>query len=328
MLGLTIAVLAMLAASARVIGWILVAATFAGLLHPAVTFFERWMRHGLALVVVVLVCVGVAGFVGYRVVDDINTQLHELQRALPRAARSIEHSDQFGKSAREIHLARKVGAFVDELPAKLRGGSTADALRAAATRGVAFLATGVLTIFFLIHGRRLLNGAVNQLSSARQPRIRQVATSVYERSWRYVAGSIAMAIMAGLLAYGVARALELPGASPLALWMAIVDIVPVLGIVLGGLPLVLLAAATSPAWETAIAGLVLAAWQLFETLYLQPRVEARSVHLGPFISIAIGMIGLELYGIGGALIALVLATVIGTLIDETLGQRPEIESAA
>jgi predicted PurR-regulated permease PerM len=328
MLGLTIATLAMLAASVRVIGWILVAATFAGLLHPVVNGLERWMRHGLALIVVVLICVGVAGFIGYRVVDDINTQLHELQHALPKAARSIEHSDRFGKSAREIHLAAKVKEFVDELPARLRGGDTADALRSAATRGVAFLATGVLTIFFLIHGRRLLNGAANQLSPARQPRVREVGWSVYRRSWRYVAGSIGMAAIAGLLAYGIARALDLPGASPLAVWMALVDVIPVLGIVLGGLPLVLLAAATAPAWQTVLAGLVLALWQLFETLYLQPRVEMRSIHLGPFISIAIGMIGLEVYGIGGALIALVLAAVIGTLIDETLGQRPEIESGA
>ena len=327
MLGLTIATLAMLAASVRVIGWILVAATFAGLLHPVVNGLERWLRRGLALLVVVIVSLGVAGFVGYRVADDINTQLHELQRALPRAARSIEHSDRFGKSAREIHLSIKVREFVDELPSRLRGGTTADALRAAATRGVAFLATGVLTIFFLIHGRRLLNGGANQLSPARQPRVREVGTAMYERSWRYIAGSLGMAAMAGLLAYGVARTLDLPGASPLAVWMALVDIVPVLGIVLGGLPLVLLAAATSPAWETVVAGLVLAIWQLFETLYLQPRVEERSIHLGPFISIAIGMIGLEVYGIGGALIALVLAVVIGTLLDETLGKRPEIESS-
>jgi hypothetical protein len=114
MLGLTIATLAMLAASVRVIGWILVAATFAGLLHPVVKGLERWMRHGLALIVVVLACIAVAGFLGYRVVDDINTQLHELQHALPKAARSIEHSDRFGKSAREIHLAAKVGEFVDQ----------------------------------------------------------------------------------------------------------------------------------------------------------------------------------------------------------------------
>jgi len=327
MLGLTIATLAMLAASVRVIGWMLVAATFAGLLHPVVNGLERWMRRGLALLVVVIVSLGVAGFVGYHVAHDINTQLHELQRALPRAARSIEHSDRFGKSAREIHLAAKVRVFVNELPSRLRGGNTADALRAAATRGVSFLATGVLTIFLLIHGRRLLNGGANQLSPARQPRVREVGTAMYERSWRYIAGSLGMAAMAGLLAYGVARTLDLPGASPLAVWMALVDIVPVLGIVLGGLPLVLLAAATSPAWETVLAALVLAAWQLFETLYLQPRVEERSIHLGPFISIAVGMIGLEVYGIGGALILLVLAVVIGTLLDETLGKRPEIESS-
>lgn len=318
----------MLAASARVIGWILVAATLAGLLHPAVNALTRWMRRGLALIVVVLVCLAASGFIAYRVVDDINTQLHELQDALPRAARSIEQSDRFGKSARDMHLATKVGQFVDELPSRLRGGSTADALRAAATRGVAFLATGVLTIFFLIHGRRLLDAGAKQLSPARSHRVRRVAAAVYARSWWYVAGSLAMAAMAGLLAYATARALDLPGAAPLSVWMALVDVIPVLGIVLGGLPLVLLAAATSPAWETTLAALVLIAWQVFETLYLQHRVERRSLHLGPFLTIAVGMVGLELYGIGGALIALVLAVLVAAAADEIVGLGPEIESPA
>jgi len=49
--------------------------------------------------------------------------------------------------------------------------------------------------------------------------------------------------------------------------------------------LVLLAAATSPAWETILVAIVLIAWQVFETLYLQQRVERHSLHLGPFISL-------------------------------------------
>jgi predicted PurR-regulated permease PerM len=323
MLGITLAGLAMIAASARVIGWILVAATFAGLLHPIVNALDTYMRRGLALVVVVLTSLALAGFIGYRVVDDINTQLHELQRALPKAAASIEHSHRFGKAAREAHLADRVGEFVDQLPSRLRGGSTADALRAAATRGVAFLATAVLTIFFLIHGRRLLNSGAKQLPPGREARVREIGSAVYERAWHYIAGSLAMAAMAGLLAFACARALDLPGAAPLSVWMALVDVVPVLGVVLGGLPLVLLAGATAPALETVLVALVLVAWQVFETLYLQWKVERRSLHVGPFITVAIGMVGLELYGIGGALIALVVAVVLAATADEIVGLGPE-----
>jgi predicted PurR-regulated permease PerM len=306
-----------------VIGWILVAATFAALLHPLVNGLANRLPRPAALAIVVGAMLLIAGFVGWRVVDDINQQVHELQRALPRAAREIERSDRFGETARDARLADRVETFVDQLPERLRGGDVQDALRAAATRGVAFLATFVLTIFFLIHGPRLLRSGLRQLPVQRRERVKDVAGAAYERSWRYVAGSLGMAAIAGLLAYGCANTLDLPGAAPLALWMALVDVLPVLGVVVGALPLVLLAAATSPAWQTTIVAVVLVGWQVLETNYLQKRVEQRSLHIGPFVTLAVAMVGLELYGIGGALISLVLAVVAMATADELVGLGPE-----
>lgn len=327
LLGLTIALLGLVAASARVIGWLLAAATMAGLLHPLVAALRRRMPRPLALALVVVTVLAVAGFIAYRVVDDVNAQLKDLQDALPDATRDIERSERFGELATEARLAERVEAFVEELPERLRGGEPAEALRSAATRGVAFLATGVLTIFFLIHGPRLLASAAKQLPSRRQDRVRAVAAAAYGRSWRYVTGSIGMAVIAGLLAYACVIAIDLPGAAPLAVWMGLVDLVPVVGVVLGAVPIILLAAATSPAPHTALVAVVLLGWQIVEILVLQKRVERLSVHVGPFVTIAVGMVGLELYGIGGALMALVVAVLVVTSADEAFGLGPEAVAA-
>ena len=323
MFGLTIAGLGMIAASTRVIGWIIAAATLAALLTPAVQALGARVPRGLALAIVVIGALLIAGLIGYKVVDDINRQMNELQRALPRAAREIEESERFGEAALDAHLSERVAVFVEELPNRLRGGDVKGALRSAATRGVAFLATGVLTIFFLIYGPRLLLSFAKQLGAARERRIRRVAAGAYVRAWRYVAGSLAMAAMAGLLAYACARALNLPGAAPLALWMAFFDALPVIGVIFGALPLVLLAAATSPAPQTAVVAAVLLGWQVVEILYLQRQVEKVSLHIGPFVTIAVAMVGLELYGIGGALIALVLTVLIAATADEIVDLGPE-----
>ena len=311
MLALAVATLAMISASTRVLGWIAVAAVVAALLHPIVGALDRRMPRALALAVVVITVLGLSGLIVWRVVDDIADQLRDLQRALPRAARSIEQSDRFGEVATDANLAERVEVFVDELPERLRGGDVDDALRAAATRGVAFLATGVLTIFFLIHGNRLLRSAAEQLPEERRRRAREVAAGAYERAWRYVSGSIGMAIVAGLLAFLCAETLDLPGRAPLAVWMGLVDVIPVVGVVLGAVPLVLLAAATSPWWEATMVAVVLLGWQVVETVFLQKAVERRSLHIGPFVTIAVAMVGLELYGIGGSLVGLVV--VVGAL---------------
>jgi predicted PurR-regulated permease PerM len=321
LLGATLAALRLVAASGRVLGWVVAAMLLAGLLHPVAVALQGKMRRGLALLVVVFGTLAVAGLIAWAVVDDVVDEVEELQQALPRAARELERSDRFGRTARDMDLADRAQQFVDELPERLRGGSVQDALRSAATRGVAFLATTVLTIFFLIHGPRLLRGAVAQLPDERQEQARRLGASAYQRASRYVGGSLGMAVGAGLVAYALAQAADLPGPAPLALWVALFDLVPLVGVVVGGLPLILLGLADSPTTGAVVAG-VLIAWQLLEALVLQRRVEARSLHVGPFVTVAMAMIGLELYGIGGALAAVALAVVAAALADELLPTDP------
>jgi predicted PurR-regulated permease PerM len=321
LLGATLAVLRVLAASGRVIGWVIAAVLVAGLLHPAVAALDRRLHRGAALLLVVLATVAVVGGIVWAVVGDVVDEVEDLQDAVPRAARDLERSEQFGETARDVDLADKAQDFVDELPERLRGGNVQDALRSAATRGVAFLATSVLTIFFLVHGPRLLRSGVAQLPDDRQEQVRRLGASAYQRAWRYVAGSLGMALAAGLLTYVVAQAAGLPGPAPLALWVALFDLVPLVGVVIGSLPLVLLALADSPT-EGAVVALVFVSWQVFEGLVLQRRVEAWSLHVGPFVTVGLAMIGLELYGIGGALAAPTLAIVAAALADELLPTDP------
>jgi predicted PurR-regulated permease PerM len=117
-----------------------------------------------------------------------------------------------------------------------------------------------------------------------------------------------MAALAGLLVVATARVVHVPGAVPLSLWAALWDIVPMLGAVIGGLPVALLAAALSPTTGVVVL-LVLLAYQVIEAMFLQRRLERGSVHIGPFLTLVVASVGLELYGIGGALFALFATSV-------------------
>ena len=328
MFGLALAVLGGIAASERVIGWVLAAAAIAGLLHPVVVVLSRRMPHAAALALVLLVVLGAIAGIAYAVVDDIVRQLHQLQHALPDAARSIEKSKRFGDAARQFDLSGKAQSFVNELPSRLRGGDVQTALRSAATRGVAFLATTVLTVFFVTYGPRLVRSALAQLPEAHRADAERIGASVYRRTWNYVAGSLGMAVMAGVLAYTCAELLDLPGKAPLALWMAMLDPIPFVGVAIGAFPLVLLAATTS-AWQaTVLVAVVLAAWQVFEAVRLQRSVEQRSLHVGPYVTVAVVMVGLVVYGFGGALVSLVVVIAAAATLDEVVGHGPHSSSPA
>jgi predicted PurR-regulated permease PerM len=304
--GATVALLALFAASRRVLGWIVVAVIVAGLLHPIVAGLSRRMPRGLAVLAVVVGVLAGIGGVTWALVDDIVDEVDRLERAAPRAAREIQNSERWGDLATEIDLVERVDQFVREVPRRLQGGDTPDALRSAATRGVAFLATGVLTLFLLLQGPRLVEAGLRQVPVRRRDRAGQVAAAAYRRSCRYARRTFVKVLAAGALAFLCARFSGVPGPAALAVWMGLWAMVPLVGAVIGALPVLLLSGVFETRNETTLLVLTFAAWLALEALVVQRWVERDSLHAGPFLTAAVGLVSLEMYGLGGALVALVI----------------------
>ncbi|MDQ4096460.1 MAG: AI-2E family transporter [Actinomycetota bacterium] len=316
MLGATLAFLSVVAAAQRVIGWILVAAVIAGLLHPIVTSLERHMPRGVAALLAMVVLVGSAGAVVYGLVDDVRRETRRLQQAAPERARLLERSPRFGTLARDLRLVERTRQFVEDVPGRLRGGTPAEAIRAAATRGVAFLATGVLTVFFLLHGPRIARGALNQVHDAdRRRRLGTVGLAVYQRAFGYAGANLAMAVAAGLFAYALAQWADVPGAAPLGIWVGLWDLVPVAGAFVGAAPIVGLAAAAAGE-KAVLLAVAFIGYQLVEDLVVQRKVEAATIRVGPFLTLLAGLVGLEFSGVAGALLLVLAATMVVAAADE------------
>jgi predicted PurR-regulated permease PerM len=326
-LGLTLLGLRMLVAAGRVIGWIAAAAFIALLLTPLVQLLHRWLPRGLAVLVVVVVVLGGAGLTAYGVGASLVRQYEGVKDAVPDVVAEVEESKRFGDVAREAKLRERAVEFVDAIPERLRGGSPAEAVRAAATRGVAFIATGILTVFFLLHGPKLLSGLVHQLPARLQDRVRQIGGRAADRSSRYALLTLLQAVVAGVVGYGVARALAVPGAAALGLWLTMWAVVPLVGAVIGALPIVAIAAAQDPL-HGAAAGAFFIVYQIAEGTVAQREIERRTMRLGPFLTALAGAAGLELYGLGGALgLPLAVALAVAAL-DEVASLRAVEEAEA
>ena len=314
--GLTFAGLRVVSHSQRVIGWVLAAAALAGLLHPLCERLARYLPNGFAVVLVMLVSIGLAGLVAWGAVGGLVKETKVLQQAAPKRAAELERSSRFGKVARQFKLVERTKRLVKEAPERLRGGTPAEAIRAATTRGVAFLATAVLTLFLLLHGPTMARAAARQVPDpVRRQRLERVAVASYRRAFGYASGTILMAVVAGLLAFVVARLADVPGAAPLALWTGLWDTVPIIGAFVGTLPIIGLAAADDPGKALLLVAVFLA-YELVESLVLEPALERRTLRVGPFLTLAAGVAGLELYGIGGALMAVLVVTVTMAVLDE------------
>jgi predicted PurR-regulated permease PerM len=321
-LGFTLLALRVAVASGRVLGWITAAAFVALLLTPLVSWLSRWMPRGLAVLVVAVVVLAGGGLAAYGVGASLVRQYEGVREAAPSAAARLERSNRYGDVARQAKLSERTRQFVDAIPERLRGGSPADAVRAATTRGVAFIATGILSLFFLLHGPKLLHGAVRQLPPDVQGRVRQIGSRAADRASRYALLTLLEAVVAGVVGYGVARALAVPGAAALGLWLTLWAVVPLVGSFVGALPIVAIAAAQDPSHGVA-AAVFFVVYQIAEGSIVQRQIDRRTIRMGPFLTTLAGAAGLELYGLGGALVfTLALALVVAALA-EIAAERPE-----
>jgi len=308
--------LRVLASSQRVLGWILMAAAIAGLLHSLVVRLNRRIPRGLAVLIVVLGFLGSVGLGGYALVDDIGDQTERLQEIAPRRAREIERSDRFGEAAREFELAKRTRRFVDAIPERLQGGSGTEVARSAATRGLAFLATFVLTVFVLLQGRRFKDAAISQIPDPeRRARAAEIVGNVYRRSFGYARGTIGLSLLTAVVAYALARAADVPAPVALAAWAALWNVIPVFGFFIGVAPIVTLAAFRSPTTALVLAG-AFVVYEILEGALLRPRLERRTMRLGRFLTVLAAFGGLELYGIGGALLAILAVAGLVALTEE------------
>ncbi len=309
--------LRILASAERVLAWVLIASATAALLAPLVERLSRRIPKGLAVALVALGSLATVGAITYGLVDGLVEQTATLQRSAPRLAQRIEVDSRFADAASEVDLSARTEAFVRSVPERLRGGTPAEAIRSAATRGLSFLAVFVLTLFFLLHGPNLASAAARQLhDDERRAQASRIAQAVYHRSFGYARGTIAMAVVAGAVAYGLARAAGVPGPAPLALWVVLWDAVPLLGAVIGAVPIIVLAGVIDPT-----RGLLLlvafVAYQAAEYLVAQRRLERSTVRIGPFLTAAGGFAGLELYGLTGALLTVLALAIGAVVVDES-----------
>lgn len=304
--------------STRIIGWFLAASVVAALVFPAVAALSRTIRRGLALVVVVVALLATLGLVLYAAIDDVRTELDHLQEVAPEAAQRLEESERWGEASRDFRLRERVESFVEQLPERLAGGETAEAIRSATTRGAAYFVAFILTLFMILHGPRLLRGGLRQIEpEERRARITKVLYRAYRRSWAYLVGTLAIAVVSGLYAYAWCRLADLPGATVLALFVALMSVIPFLGTMIGALPVVVLALGLDPSssWAWVLLG-AFAAWQVLEAAVMRSRLTRRSIAVGPAIIVIVAMLGIDLYGLGGALVGLALAVFAVTVLDE------------
>src|SRR5439155_4297466 len=107
----------------------------------------------------------------------------------------------------------------------------------------------------------------------------------------------------------------------LPMWVAVADLIPAVGAVLGAIVAVAVASFSSVG-DAIITAIFFIVYQQVENYLIVPRIMKRAVDLSPAAVIVSTLIGGSLAGFAGALLALPVAATVKVIVRDVLLNRP------
>jgi predicted PurR-regulated permease PerM len=147
-----------------------------------------------------------------------------------------------------------------------------------------------------------------------------ISEDIFTKVGGFVLGNIITSLIAGAGTYIWLLIFGIPYPIVLALFIALVDLIPVIGSTIGGVIVSLIALTVS--LPVAIATVVFyIAYRQAEDYFLVPRIMGRAVEVPAVVTVLATLIGGALLGIIGALIAIPAAAAIRLLLNEIVFPR-------
>lgn len=309
---------------------VIVAVFIAVSLDPAV----RWMiRHGVrrsraVAIIGVATLLLIAGFL-YATIPTLIGEAGRLGRDFPGF---LDHLRDRSPGLRHIedrfHLQPKIDTFAREAPAMLG--------RQALTLGTRFfgalvnaLLVIVLTIYVMADLPRLRRGIVRLFPKRHRPHVSHATNVVIDKVGSYMIGNAVISLIAGLTAFVVLLLLRVPFALPLAVVVALTDLIPLIGATLGSGICVVVAFATTDLWpNTIVLAVFFLLYQQLENYLIAPRVLRNAVDLSSLAVLLAALVGAASLGLVGALMAVPVAAAIRAVVAPMLVARDEAADQA
>jgi predicted PurR-regulated permease PerM len=313
----------------RVVTYLVVAIFFAIVLNPAVDFLQYRLRfrRGIATAVVVLTGLGLLAAMIYAFVKPIAEQASTFSQDLPTYVEEARNGQgPVGDLVKRYNLEQKIKDNQPKIQEAVSnfGQSGLDIVQRVFTTIVAAITVLVLTILIVLEAPSLTQGLLNLIPIERhRTRAQRVATDAAKAVSGYVFGNLLISLIAGVATWIMLLIVGVPYAATLGLFVGFADLIPLIGATLGAVPTILFAFLHSvPAGITATVFYVV--YQQFENHVLQVTIMSRTVKLNPLAVLISVLVGVELFGFLGALLAIpaggIIQVIARDIYDESRGK--------
>jgi predicted PurR-regulated permease PerM len=292
-------------------------------LNPAVEFL---MRRGLRRpwAVLCVICGVLLVFAGFLVilVPIISHQVSAIGDNLPGWFDQLQKNGQIKKFDDKYDITSKVEHYVQS------GGWAQKAFGGVVGVGLAILGillnafvVVVLTLYFLASLPSMKQAAYSLAPASRRDRVALLGDRILRNIGGYVSGAFVVALCAGLSTLVFLFIVGLGSyAVALAMVVALLDVIPMIGATMGAVVVCAIAFATDI--KTGIVAVIFyIAYQQVENYLIYPKVMARSVEIPGALTVIAALIGGSLLGVVGALLAIPTAASVLLLVKEVFMPR-------
>jgi len=324
-----LALFALLRAAGKVVLLFIVAGVIALILNPAVAFLQhRRLPRGLAVLAVYLAFFLTLAGIGALLANPISNQVRTFTNNLPSLRdeankRIATLQRNLDKSGIHLHIVKQGKTALQSIQDKISksagklASSFGELLTEEAKVIFDLVLVLVLSVYMLLYGRQIGALARRVMPPGNGTREDDYPTLVQRGVSRYVGGqlmfSVIMGTSAGLSLYLFGVLGIFPDGSKYAVvfgvFYGVMELIPYIGPILGALPPILVALFTNPISALWVALLFVGLQQL-EGDVVAPQVFGHTLRINQLLVIFALLLGLQLYGIIGALVALPILSVI------------------
>ena len=224
------------------------------------------------------------------------SQVDSLATGFPQILKRSAHSLGFSLDPKQLE-----GYFNGQLTSL---GQNAIFVTTKVFGGIFSVITVVIVSFYLLMYHDTFKLFLSRLfKSEARPHVLATLNKVDEKLGAWLRGQVFLCFFIGTLTWIILTLVGLPFALPLAILAGFLEVVPTLGPIISAIPAVLVALTVSPTLALFVTGAYVLI-QAIENHFLVPNVMQKAVGLNPVVVILSIMIGANLMGIAGALLAI------------------------
>lgn len=311
--------------------WEVVAILIASLLLSAIIdpladwFEKRKIKRGLAVATVYLILLALIVGIVLILVPTVKTQSLELYGQYEPFIQSVVDtggieqsfsSDFFSQDFQSILMDIQSAGLVDAADRILQ--VIADIFGVF----ISLILIFILSYYMVVEEEALRKSLLWITPAEYKKYIQDLIPKVRKKVGAWLRGQLLIMLIVFLVTYVFLLIAQVPYALVLALIAGLFEVVPFIGPISASIPALLIGLSISPLMAVIILGFYFALQQ-FEGDVLTPKVMQKVGGLNPIVSIFSIIIGFELFGVPGALLAIPVTMVGGLVIGEFLKHKSQ-----